>query len=85
LEIRNVGGNNGWVYSPGYVAFEIVEGFVIVPKYNLALLVQERTTKEHVTNGRDALYKLYTRSGRKDVLTRVKLEDIMEVGELWKS
>ena len=84
LEIRNVGGNNGWVYSPGYVAFEVGEGFIVVPKYDLALLIQEKVRHEFVKTAGDALYRLYTRAGRQDVLTRVKREDVEEVGELWK-
>ena len=83
LEIRNVGGNNGWVYSPGFVAFEIEEGFIVVPKYNLALLIQEKVRQEFVQRAGDALYRLYTRAGRQDVLTRVKKEDIERIGEVW--
>ena len=83
LEIRNVGGNNGWVYSPGYVAFEVVEGFIVVAKYQLSLLIQEKVSQEFVEKGGDALYKMYTRPGRKDVLTRVTREDVERLGETW--
>ena len=83
LEIRNVGGNNGWVYSPGFVAFEVEEGFIVVAKYALALLIQEKVRQEFVSTAKDALYRLYTRAGRQDVLTRVKREDVEKVGEMW--
>ena len=83
LELRNVGGNNGWVYSPGFVAFEVEEGFIVVAKYDLALLVQEKVEQVFVSKGREALYKLYTRPGRKDVLTRVAREDVERIGEVW--
>lgn len=84
LEIRNVGGNNGWVYSPGFVAFEVAEGFIVVAKYDLSLLIHEKVWPEYVQKASDALYRLYTRSGRKDVLTRVRKSDIEEIGEVWE-
>lgn len=83
LEIKNVGGNNGWVYSEGYVAFENLKGFVIVEKATLRRLIDELVSNELVTSATNALYKRYSRRGRKDLLTRVRISDIVARGEVW--
>ncbi len=84
LELKNVGGNPGWVYSKGHVAFEIAEGFVVISKEALAQIIEDIVSKDIVTTAKDALYNLYNRKGRKDLLTRVYLEDIiLRGGEVW--
>ena len=84
LELKNVGGNPGWVYSKGHVAFEIAEGFVLISKEALQQVIEDIVSKDIVTKAGDALYNLYNRKGRKDLLTRVYLEDIiLRGGEVW--
>jgi len=85
VELKNVRGNPGWLYSEGKLAFETVSGFVIVSKARLALLVQEKCDQERVTSAADALYSLYSRQGRDDLLTRVLSQDILEIAdEVWE-
>ena len=84
LELKNVGGNPGWVYSEGWVAFETVEGFIVVSKEKLQQLVDELVSEDMVERAGEALYNRYSRRGRKDLLTRVLLKDVMDHGEVWK-
>ena len=84
LELKNVGGNPGWVYSQGHVAFEIAEGFVVISKEALAQIIEDIVSKDVVKTAGEALYNLYNRKGRKDLLTRVYMEDIiLRGGEVW--
>ena len=84
LELKNVGGRPGWVYSQGHVAFEIAEGFVVISKEALQQVIEDLCSKKIVATAREALYHYYNRSGRKDLLTRVHLEDIiLRGGEVW--
>jgi hypothetical protein len=84
LELKNVRGNEGWVYSEGFCAFEISGGFLLVPKFKLASLIQEKVSTQQVHTAKEALYNLYTRRGRQDLLTRVKFSDIKAIAtEVW--
>ena len=83
LEIKNVGGNPGWVYSKGHVAFEIVEGFVIISKEKLQWIIDEYCDDNMVRTAGEALFHLYNRKGRKDLLTRVRLSTIIDHGKVW--
>jgi hypothetical protein len=72
LEIRNVQGNAGWLYGEAdYIAFQREKGFLMVDRVKLRDWVNENVAKEYVTVKRDALMKVYTRSGRKDMITKV--------------
>lgn len=81
-EIFNVNGKKGWVYSgePNlYFAFETDDYWIIVPKKDLQDLIKKKCKKEYVSYAKDALYKLYKRKGRNDILTMVKTIDLMRI------
>lgn len=79
IEFKNVSGNNGWIYgSADFIAFERDSDFVITPRKLLADLCERivnRTKK--VEKSSEALYSLYTRKDRKDELSMIKMEDIL--------
>ena len=78
IEFKNTSGNDGWLYgSADFIAFERENDFVIVPRKNLITLCESIVTKEFVNKSADALYKKYTRSGRKDELSIIKMSDIL--------
>lgn len=76
LEIKNVRGNNGWLYGKSdYIAIEVVElsAFCIFETKLLAEFTNQFTS---VTQSKEDYYKLYTRANRNDVIIKVKYDDI---------
>jgi len=79
IEIKNVQGKVGWAYATevDYFAFETIDYWVIVKKESLQQLVSDKcASKETADSARDAMYKLYSRKGRSDLMTQVKTLDL---------
>lgn len=75
LEIKNVQGKPGSCYGEAdFLAFELKFYWIIVSKENLQNFISKNIKKEWVTE--PTLYKLYQRTGRKDVLTLVTSYDL---------
>jgi hypothetical protein len=78
IELKNVIGNDGWLYGcSDYIVFERENDFVIVPRVNLIKICDSLITNERVNSSSEALYKLYTRKNRKDLLSIIKMSDIL--------
>jgi hypothetical protein len=78
VEFKNVSGKNGWLYGKAIcIAFERENDFVIVKRSLLLNFCERKVKKKKVLFSKDALYKQYTRDGRKDLLSIVRMEDIM--------
>jgi len=78
-EFKNVQGKEGWMYGGAHIiAFDMPEegGFSIVDREELAFFCEKHVKDEAVTNKADAYLKKYTRKGREDVITILKLHDI---------
>lgn len=85
IEIQNVQGKVGWTYASevDYFAFETIDYWILVKKKSLQELVADKCKAKIKTDSPgDALYKLYTRQGRKDILTKVKTLDICYCADL---
>lgn len=79
LEIKNVHGNVGWCYAEevdGFF-FELFDYWYYVDKKDVQTLIKEKIKKVRVLKPDDALYKLYQRTGRLDILTLVKSIDLL--------
>ena len=73
VEIRNIHGDGGWLYGKAdLIAFARDNGFLIVDRDKLRVWIEENVEKTYVTRKSDALMKVYTRDGRKDMITRVQ-------------
>jgi hypothetical protein len=81
IELRNVKGHLGWVYGDAdYIVFETRAYWLVVPRKKLAFFVEEITEKnEH--SAIPAVYKLYQRNGRKDLMTVVPTMDLLSLSE----
>jgi hypothetical protein len=81
VEILNVNGYKGWAYSEfvDYFAFETFDYFIIVEKEKLQNFIKEKVKKEYVSSTRQALYKLYRRKDRKDLISLVKTIDLIYI------
>tara|TARA_R110000824_G_scaffold49606_2_gene139258 strand:- start:935 stop:1444 length:510 start_codon:yes stop_codon:yes gene_type:complete len=78
IEFKNVQGKRGWLYGKAdKIAFEIEAGFLMVDRGELAKWCEEKVDfKKSARNAYTAIYKVYTRKGRNDLITRIKTEDI---------
>lgn len=79
IEFKNVSGNKGWLYGAAdYIAFERENDFVIVSRKNLVTLCERLVNNNLKTStSKDALYKMYSRAGRKDEISMIKMQDIL--------
>lgn len=78
-EFKNVLGDKGWLYGGAtIIAFDMPEegGFVIVDRQELALFCEKHVSSETVTKHKNAYLKRYTREGKKDVISLIKLYDL---------
>mgnify|MGYP003651549756 CR=1 FL=1 len=86
LEFKNVQGHNGWLKGNAtHIAFEREHDFVLAPRKNLWEWANKEIKRRNgvgsnatAANARDARYKYYTRWQRKDVLSQVHMQDMME-------
>ena len=78
VEIKNVNGNVGWLYGDAdYFAFELHNYWIIVDKIDLQDLVKSQVKKEYAKI--PMLNKLYSREGRKDVMTLISTFDLINI------
>ena len=79
LELRNVAGRDGWLVAPklDYVAFERLDDFVVVKRETLRKLAIDLCQFNIVDSTCEAKYNLYQRVGRKDVITLIRMDDIL--------
>jgi hypothetical protein len=88
LEILNVSGNDGWVRAKSgadFIAFEREKDFIILQRSLLMTLIELKCDLlKKVSNASQALYSAYTRYGRNDLLTIVKMSDLEAMEhEIW--
>jgi hypothetical protein len=78
VELRNVRGKVGWLFGKAdLVAFEKEETFIFVKRLDLLDVVNQKVDLvAKVKSAKDALYKIYTRDGRRDKLTLLPTGDI---------
>lgn len=71
-------GNPGWIHGgkADYIAFERINTFLIVKRLSLIDYVKDNIGTRWVTRPNQAKYCLYQRTGREDILTLVKAEDL---------
>jgi len=79
LEFKNVQGKRGWLYgNADWIAFERLKDFVLVKRIELVELAERLCqTEVRVLKGHNALYRGYQRKGRKDLLSIIKMTDIL--------
>ena len=76
--------DQGWLYGKAdLIAFELKNSFRIVRRTDLLDLVEKLVDfNTKVEKSRQALYKLYSRSGRSDSLTMIKANDLLKITSL---
>ena len=79
VEFVNVEGYGGSLYEgdPDTVmAFGLPDGFLLVAKSALQRFAESNVLDEWVYSPSEALYRKYTRKGRKDVISKISLSDL---------
>ncbi len=81
VELRNVRGEIGWLFGKAdLIAFEKETSFIFVKRLDLLTVVNKKVNLvAKVRDPKNALYKIYTREGRKDRLTLLRISDIEEI------
>ena len=78
VEFKNVQGKKGWLYGKAdKIAFEIESGFLMVDRAELVKWCEEKVDfTRFARKAHTAIYKVYTRKGREDLISRIKIEDV---------
>jgi hypothetical protein len=87
VELRNVRGEIGWLFGKAdLIAFEKETAFIFVKRLDLLATVNKKVNfAVKARDAKDALYKIYTRAGRKDKLTLLLAGDVEEIKFMeWK-
>ena len=74
--------NKGWLYDgkADLIAFELTRSFRLVDRLELIALVEKLVDfDEKVASPKEALYKVYSRKSRSDLLTMIKSEDLLRL------
>ncbi len=83
IELHGVRADDkGWLYAghADLIAFELSKSFRIVDRLELVVLVEKLVDfKAKVSSPNDALYKVYSRKRRPDLLTMIKSADLMSI------
>jgi hypothetical protein len=81
VEFKNTAGNAGWLTSDvDFIAFERKDDFVVVRRHALLELANEKCDLTNMVNRpSDALYKGYQRRGRLDLISIIKMQDILQL------
>mgnify|MGYP003642350368 FL=1 len=87
VEFLNVQGREGWLRGQtDIIAFERDDDFILIRRNYLLGMCQVRCDlSNRVTNSKDALYKGYQREGRKDLISIIKMSDVLDLPhQVWK-
>jgi len=87
LEFKNVQGKAGWLCGEtNVIAFERDNDFVLVKRKDLLELALKICDIKHIVNkSTQALYKGYRRKGRRDLISLIKMSDILKINHrIWK-
>ncbi len=79
VEFKNVAGGAGWLYGEAnYIVFEREKEFIFIDRKELLKFCLDSVEDEHVRHASKAIYKKYQRLDRKDVISRIKLDDAIK-------
>lgn len=83
IELHGVRADDkGWLYAghADLIAFELAKSFRIVDRLELIALVEKLVDFDaKVATPKDALYKVYSRKSRPDLLTMIRSEDLKSI------
>jgi len=86
VEIKNVHGNAGWLKGKAdCIAFGQKDHFLVVEREELKAWCKSKINlKNKVSRVKDAKYNIYTRKGRKDLLSLINIREMKKDIKCWK-
>ena len=88
IELKNVRGKDGWLYGASdFIAFEAEDSFIgSIRKELLGFCENKIDTRRRVHVSSEAKYVCYSRKGRQDLISLIKMDDIREYpnSTVWK-
>ena len=83
IESKNVNGDKGWLYGEAdYIVFEQLQSWIVVKRLKIIPFIRSKlkhNNYERVYRATDALYRIYTRKNRSDLLSMALIEDIKHI------
>ena len=83
IESKNVHGNKGWLYGEAdYIVFEQLKSWIIVKRAKIIPFIRAKLKHNNYTRvyeAKNALYNIYTRKNRKDLLSMALIDDIKAI------
>lgn len=81
VEFQNQAGMTGWLYgAQDFIAFERPDDFAVVNRIKLLDLCKEIVDLSYeVPRSSAALYRSYTRHGKQDILSMIKMSDLFRL------
>lgn len=81
IEFKSNSGGKGWLYgAQDWVAFESTDRYFIVSRSELAKLCESLCDlNDEVSDAKSALYKAYTRRGKKDLISMLRFDDLFKI------
>lgn len=78
IEFQNVAGYSGWIYGEfDIIAFERLIDFIIVTREDLIELCERLINFDDIViYSSQAMYKIYTRQGRRDKISLIRMSDL---------
>lgn len=87
IELQSVReGNTGWLYGQAdVIAFEVRDGFLLVPRLALVELVERLVDfNTRVAQREEARYRVYQRPGRHDLITLIETRHLRAIAQdIW--
>jgi hypothetical protein len=81
VELRNVHGELGWLYGEAdYIVFETRAYWIVVKRRTLMPFI-EGIVENSEQSLKPTVYRLYQRTGRKDLMTVVPTVDLLAISE----
>jgi len=83
IESKNVNGDKGWLYGEAdYIVFEQLTSWIIVKRLKIIPFIRSKLKHNNYTRvyeAKNALYNIYTRKNRKDLLSMALIDDIKTI------
>jgi hypothetical protein len=78
VEWLNTAGYDGWmVKGADVIIFERKDSILIISREDLLSFCEEKINKDlRVDSARECLYKVYSRQGRSDLISMIRLDDL---------
>lgn len=91
IEFKNASGRDGWIHGDAhFVVFERKEDFIFINRKELLSWISSsnkiRYDLPFVSLAKNAKYRVYKRSDKKDEITQIKVDDIrgLKSFQIWK-